>query len=166
MITRGETTLRLPEDRDLALLTELRNDVELQLLLASRPRGSTPETVREWLAGRGHDGLFFVIADAAGQACGYIQLIDIDPVDRHGRLGICLAPSTQRKGHGASAMAMLEAHARDLLAVRKIVLSVLASNQPAIVFYKELGYREVGVHQQHFFLRGHYHDVLEMEKLL
>jgi putative acetyltransferase len=164
MIQRGETKLRPPEERDHPLLLQLRNDIDLQLLLGSRARGSSPDKLREWLSGR--DGLFFVVADESDQARGYIQLTEIDPIDRHGRLGICLAPSTQHKGHGVAAMAMLEAHARDLFAVRKIVLSVLVSNQPAIAFYRKLGYREVGVHLQHFFLGGEYHDVLEMEKLL
>src|SRR5450631_2592474 len=167
-LTRADTLLREHEDRDLDVMFALRNNVALQLLLAAHPQPKTLEQVQAWLKKRREDrqGAFFVIANAAGSALGYLQLTHLDFLNRHGRLGICIAPSAQGKGHAADAVALLEEYARDALSLRKFILTVLTSNERAIAFYHRIGYFDVGIYRDHFYWADAYHDMLAMEKLL
>jgi RimJ/RimL family protein N-acetyltransferase len=168
VLKHADTVLRDAEDRDLDVLFALRNDVPLQLLLAAHPQPNTPDQVLAWLNKRRNDrhAVFFVIADAIGDACGYLQLTHLDVIDGHGQLGICIAPSAQGKGHAADAVALLEQYARDVLALRKIILTVLTSNVRAVAFYRRIGYSDIGIYRDHFHWDDAYHDMLAMEKLL
>ena len=47
----------------------------------------------------------------------------------------------------------------------KMVIHVLATNDPALRFYRGLGFREIGVARQHVLLGGQLHDEIYMEKL-
>lgn len=164
----ADTVLRDPDDGDLDALFALRNDVPLQLLLAAHPRPNSMDQVRGWLKKHRDDqkARFFVIANARDAACGYLQLTQLNMLDGHGQLGICIAPSAQGKGHAADAVTLLEGYARDELGLRKIILKVLTSNLRALAFYRRIGYSDVGLHRDHFRWNGAYYDMLAMEKLL
>ena len=162
------TTLRAFEERDLELLCALRNNVELQFQLASRPRPNSIERVREWVQRHLSDSnaLFYVVSNSNGVACGFIQLTEIDLINGTARLGICIAPSRQRQGHAGRALRLLEGRARAVFPLRKIMLTVLTSNVKAIELYRRAAFDEVGIHRQHYYAENRYHDVLVMEKLL
>jgi RimJ/RimL family protein N-acetyltransferase len=49
MIEGTDVRLRPWRNEDLAMLTELRNDILVQAQLLARPRGSRPEEVLSWL---------------------------------------------------------------------------------------------------------------------
>jgi RimJ/RimL family protein N-acetyltransferase len=168
ILARPKTLLRQPEERDIIFLLGLRNDVDLQLLLAARPRPNTVERVRAWMSRLLDDpnSVFFVIADHLGEACGYVQLSQIDFVSRFGQMGICLSSEARGKGHAADALAILEDYVQAVFDLRKIVLTVLSSNTRAIAFYRKYGFLDVGIHRQHFYSEGTYHDMLVMEKLI
>jgi len=168
MLKLENTVLRAPRDSDMEVLLAMRNDVELQLQLAARPRPNSEERVREWIHKHSSDPntLFYIVAEEAGAACGYIQLTEMDSIDGTGRLGVCIARAAQSTGHATRAIALLEDYAHAILGLRKIVLSVLSSNSGAIKLYRKIGYLDVGVHREHHYARGAYHDMLVMEKLL
>ena len=48
----------------------------------------------------------------------------------------------------------------------KVVIQVLADNEPALRFYRSLGFRDIGIARQHVLLAGNYHDEFYLEKLL
>ncbi len=169
MLTADSTTLRPPLDNDLDLLVALRNDTALQATLLALPRGSSPGDVRAWLSERAADraALFFVIAEATtGRPLGFTQLVQMDFVHGHAELGVALSAGARGRGHGASAIRLLENHARDVFGIRKVVLRVLASNVDATRLYLRLGYERAGTLRSHFYHRGSHHDVLLMERLL
>jgi RimJ/RimL family protein N-acetyltransferase len=169
MLECEQTRLRPPEARDLALLARLRNDLEIQLALASRPRPGPPSAVSDWVERRTRDpaGLLFVVAEIASDAAlGWIQLTHIDAVSGHGRLGICLEAAARGRGHGQAAISLLERYAVDVHRLRKILLGALCSNEGAIRLYRRLGDTEVGVLQEHHYAAGRFHDLQLMEKLL
>lgn len=169
MLTGSLVVLRQPLPGDIDLLIRLRNDVRLQAALMSIARPSTPRRVEAWLGKRLDDeqGVFFIIAvEETGQACGFIQLVNINFIAGTGTLGICLDESVHGKGHAGDAMRLLEEYAKDAFNLRKITLEVLASNLRAINFYKKLGYTGVGVRREHFYHSGTYHDVALMEKFI
>lgn len=169
MLRGQQVVLRAPQEDDLPLLAELRNDVELQTLLMSVARPNSTARVREWLEQRGSDphGLFFVVARrASGAACGFIQALRIDALHGHAWLGVCLARDAQGGGLGGEALALLEDYLVDRFRLRKVMLEALAANRRAIEFYRRAGFESVGVWRRHFYADGQFHDVQIMEKHL
>ena len=169
MLHGDRVALRAPEDADMPLLACIRNDVPLQASLLALPRPNDLRRVDEWTHRRlsEPDSLFFVVADRESDAAlGFIQLVSIDFVHRTGCLGICLAEASRAKGCGSEALRLLERYVQDVFGIRKIVLSTLATNTPAISFYEKHGYASVGTHREHFYHAGNFRDVLVMEKLL
>jgi RimJ/RimL family protein N-acetyltransferase len=165
----GQTQLRPAVDDDLAVLSELRNDTELQLMLMARPRPNTLSQVRAWVERRSSDAssALFVIADATtGSAVGFLQLTDIDDVNRVGRLGIGVVRAQQGRGHGGRALQSIEPLARDVFGLRKITLEVRADNLAAISLYERSGYERVGLWRDHFRLAAKWVDVVAMERFL
>jgi L-amino acid N-acyltransferase YncA len=71
----------------------------------------------------------------------------------------------RRSGIGRQLLDALAAAAYDAGA-HKLVGKIFTSNGPSIVLVKGLGWREVGVHEDHGTLDGEWKDVLVVEKLL
>lgn len=168
MVSRS-TTIRPAEEKDLTLLSEMRNDEALQLGLLSRPRPNRLERVRAWLAQSESDPsriLFVVAAAETDEAVGYVQLSDLDQFNRRASLGIAIHPAHRGKGHGAAAIELISQYARRVWSLRKIVLEVRADNEVARSLYERQGFREVGVLEGHFLLGDTWHDVVVMEKRL
>jgi RimJ/RimL family protein N-acetyltransferase len=169
MLSGKQVVLRAWIPADLPALQALRNDVPLQRQLMAQPKGSSLEQVRAWLTTRSQaaDALFFVVAErASNQALGYVQLLDIDLFHGNGRLGICLAPQAQGRGCGGETLTLLASYVREVFALRKILLEVLANNDGAIRLYLRHNYREVGRWHRHFRQGDDYADVVIMESLL
>ncbi len=151
------------------MLFTLRNDLELQSTLLALPRPNSTGRVAAWINAKEStpDGVFFIIAEkATGQAAGFLQLQRIELVHGHAELGICIAAPFRGKGFASEALGLAEQYIRDIYNLRKIVLSVMASNAEAVALYEHAGFRRVGVHLSHFYHRQNWHDVLVMEKLL
>lgn len=161
--------LREWRESDLDILTELRNDIQLQALLMTRAKPNSIERVRRWLTERStrDDMVFFVAASRADDTVlGYLQVINLDIFQGVGELGICFSPSAQGQHLAEEACHLLEFYLKNTLALRKLTLQVLADNTRAIAFYRKSGYREVGRMERHFRVNDQYHDVLHMERFL
>ena len=169
MNSRQEVILRPWTDADVEPLMRVRNDVELQKTLMARPQPNNEQQVREWLHRKSDaaDGEFLVIADAdSNRTLGFVQAEAIDPRNLSGRLGICIVADAQGRGLGPSALEIFECHLQKKHHLRKLTLSVLASNARAIAVYNQLGYRTAGRWTDHHYLDGKYLDVVLMEKHL
>lgn len=169
MIESATLRLRVWHESDLSRLTELRNDVALQAQLLARARGSNTVQVREWLQRRsaGPDGRLWIVADRTSDAVlGYVQITDLEPLDRRAELGICLAPEAQGRGLGRETLAALLPHLRDALGLRKLCLRVRADNAAALRCYAGLGFETCGRLRQHVFIDGAWQDLVLMEIFL
>lgn len=169
MIANERVSLRAWTEDDIAVLSMLRNDRDLQESLMAQPRPNSEQQVRQWLAEKStrSDAVFFVIADATtNQAIGFTQLVDMSSVHRSGYLGICLAPDHQGSGAGSAAIDLLEDYVSAVFGIRKILLNVLHENSRAINLYTRHGFVETGQLREHFYSRGQYKDVVVMEKLI
>ncbi|MFN8039405.1 MAG: GNAT family protein [Acidimicrobiales bacterium] len=167
MSDEGSTRLRPVVDADLDVLGELRNDLDVQLLLLARPRPNSPERVRQWVSRLADDpaAALFAIADRDDACVGFVQLTAIDAVSSHARLGIAVAPEHRRRGHAAAAIAELWDYGHRVWGLRKLVLDVRADNRGALDLYEALGFERVGVHREHFRDGDRWHDVVVMERL-
>lgn len=166
MIRGNVVALRAPAPEDQAVLLEIRNDVALQRSLMARPQPNDMERLAAWIERRTTDptGVFFVIATSDdGRAVGFVQATAMDTVSGVAELGLCIAAGQHRRGYGREALQLLEPYLADVFGVRKLVLRVLAENEPAIGLYLSIGFREVGVHEAHFRFGDELLDVTVME---
>lgn len=169
MIFSDKVVLRAWIASDLPVLHSLRNNLPLQQQLMAHPKGNSPDQVMDWLSARtkSSDTLFFIIAcKPSNNVLGYVQTTGIDFLNGVGKLGICIAPDSQRKGYGGETIRLLETYLRDVFQLRKLTLEVLAENNVAISLYINHGYREVGRLYAHFYINNKYSDVVMMEKLI
>jgi RimJ/RimL family protein N-acetyltransferase len=169
MLTGKSVHLRAWREEDLPVLTELRNDVQLQAQLLARARGSRPEQVREWLHSRSEkvDSLLFIISDChSEEAQGFIQVSGLDTVDSHADLGICLIGKAQGRGKGGESISLLANYLREHWRLRKLNLRVRADNDVALRCYQKVGFERCGLLRQHIFIEGGWQDVALMECFL
>lgn len=169
MLTENGVELREWRETDIAQLASLRNDIELQAMLMARARPNTEGRVRAWLEeySSRDDMVFFVVAATDSDVVhGYIQVAGIDRWSGIGKLGICLGELSQGKNIAAIACRLLEGYLLSTLALRKLILEVLASNGRAVAFYTKSGYRQVGVMKAHFQGGSEFQDVVIMERFL
>ena len=169
LIVGRHVRLRAWTPADVPFFVALRNDLATQVALMARPRPSNADRVVDWLTRRTDDDrvAFFVIAAAdRDEACGFIELRDIDAVHRRAMLGVAVAFSHRGRGYATEALALIEAYGRDLLGLRKIVLEVRSDHETAAALYARAGYATVGVLAEHFYHDGAFHDVTVMEKRL
>jgi len=169
MIAGVVACLRAPREADEALLSDMRHDVDLQRMLLARARPSGAAGVREWLDRRRLDSssMLFVIADAqSNEGVGFVQVTDMDTVSGHARLGLALLAPHRGRGFGREALDLAARYLREVFSLRKAVLEVQAGNAGAISTYHAAGYTDVGIHADHFYFDGAFHDVIVMEKRL
>lgn len=169
MLQHENVVLRPWTEADVPVLERMRNDVELQAMLMTQPRPNSRQRVLEWLAGKteASNGVFFVIADRDSDAAvGYVQVVNMNPQNGTGELGICLSADAQGRGIAAAAMHALGEYLVGTFNLRKLMLYVIADNARAIAFYRKQGFVEAGRLRDHFYHGGGYHDVVIMESFL
>lgn len=169
IIKSSIVNLRPWKEADLPTITALRNDVALQAKLLAIARGSKESEVRDWLEKRssGTDRIFFVIAESSSDdAIGYLQFLDIDSVNLHADIGICLSPASQGKGAGTEALKLALAELADTAKLRKVNLHVRADNPAAIRCYRGVGFVQCGRLVEHVFIEGAWQDIVLMEYFL
>lgn len=168
MLIGERTVLREPRADDLAMLTALRNDLEVQRMLLSRGRPGTEDRTQEWIdrVAGAPDAVFFVVASPDATPLGFVQLTSIDTISGHARLGIALDGSSRGRGHGTDAIVLVAQYGRDVFGLRKLWLEVLANNERAVRVYRELGFRDVGVLHAHHRYGDELLDVSIMEWLI
>ncbi len=116
-----------------------------------------------------HQGRYPVlVAEQRGQILGWAALNRYSQrcaYDRVADLSVYIARSARGTGIGSLLLPKLE-HAACVHGFRKIVLLTFAFNEAGQHLYRKLGYREVGVFEEHGMLDGRKIDVRIMEKLL
>ncbi|MCT7961890.1 GNAT family N-acetyltransferase [Laspinema sp. D1] len=169
MLKTTKTLLRSPLSEDKEFLIKLRNDIDLQVMLMSRPKANPPSKIESWLNQQLSDEhiVFFIIADAEGGfPVGYIQLVKMDFLNKKCELGVCIDIQYHGKGYATDAFKLLEIYAKKIFNMNKIVISVLVKNKRAISFYEKMLYRSVGILKADFYFDNEFHDVLLMEKMI
>lgn len=103
---------------------------------------SQPWSEQGFLDAIAMDGNIFLVAEDAGEICGYIGMYV--SLDEGEITNVAVAP--QKRGAGVGGMLLQEsiglARKRD---VEQIVLEVRVSNQPAIQLYEKYGFEHCGV---------------------
>jgi diamine N-acetyltransferase len=169
MIDGNLVRLRSWHEGDIDILTELRNDLKLQSQLLSRARGSNFDQTRHWIKKikSSPSNFLLIVADKDSDLpIGYIQFIDIDPIDQIAKLGICLSSNAQGKGLGYESLNLAFNYLHNYFSIRKIILNVRSDNMIAIKCYEKIGFNQCGRHLRHNYLEGTWHDLIIMELFL
>jgi diamine N-acetyltransferase len=168
MIGGDIVCLRPWRESDINFLGELRNDVAIQSQLLSRVRGSSRVQIHDWIQkfSSSNDRLFFVIARCQdNEPVGFVQVTEIDYIDRRGELGICIGRQYQGRRYGTEAVSLISTYLAKHWNYRKLYLRVRSDNFRAYHLYQASGFRECGRLISHVFIEGHWHDVALMELL-
>jgi RimJ/RimL family protein N-acetyltransferase len=112
----------------------------------------------ESASGKGHH--FEIHSADDMRLLGMCGVIEIDPIDRHGELGIFIGdPAGQGKGHGRDTINALLRFAFHTLGLNTIRLRAIEGNERALALYRKLGFRDVGTLREGRYVRGRFHDV-------
>jgi len=163
MLTGKLIELRALTDDDEAVLYRVAADIDTWE--ERSPRSPAPLTLAAYrereakfvLAG---DTRFVVAVD--GQAIGTVALFNEDPLARHAEVGIALLADSRGNGYGTEALRLIVGFAFTRRNLRRVYLSVLASNTGAMAAYRKVGFVEEGRHREHCWVRGSYQDEVAM----
>jgi len=97
-----------------------------------------------------------------GQVVGNCLLVDEDTLARHASVGISLTMDSAGQGYGSDALRVLVDYAFTRRNLRRVHLSVIASNERAIASYRKVGFVEEGRRREHCWVRGAYVDEVIM----
>lgn len=134
-----------PEDVDRLYLWE--NDREVW------PFGNTRAPLSRhqiWEYANNYDANPFAVGQLrliieADEACGTVDLYDIDPVNSRTMVGIMVAPGKRRNGIAAKALEEVEHYCHAILGLRTIAAEVPADNTPSLnLFGQKAGYLRAG----------------------
>ncbi|ANX11467.1 GNAT family N-acetyltransferase [Fictibacillus arsenicus] len=101
-----------------------------------------------------------------GKHIGWIDLKNIDSLNKHAELGITIGDKNYwGKGYGIAAMNEMLTYGFQELDLNKIWLRVEVDNEKAIRSYKSAGYVEEGILRQDRLRKGTYIDRLRMSIL-
>ena len=106
------------------------------------------------------------IVTEEGRHIGWIDLKNIDKLNKHAELGVAIGDKTYwGKGYGFSAMKEMLQWGFNELDLNKIWLRVEVDNEKAIKSYKRIGYVEEGILRQDRLRNGEFVDRLRMSIL-
>lgn len=168
MLTGGIVTLRPIEPGDYPTLAVFANDVEVELMGGGDPPTPTPQaSVAAAYEQRraSTDSVNFAITanDAADRLIGQCGLFGHDQLGRTIELGITIGDRDYwGRGYGREAVGLLVDYAFDLRNLRKVHLSVHATNTRAIRSYTAAGFVEEGRLHAHVWSHGAYVDLVLM----
>ncbi|WP_391115855.1 GNAT family N-acetyltransferase [Psychrobacillus sp. L3] len=101
-----------------------------------------------------------------GKHIGWIDLKNIDKLNKHAELGIAIGDKNYwGKGYGLSAMSEMLMWEFNELELNKIWLRVEVDNKKAIKSYKRMGYMEEGILRQDRYRNGEFVNRLRMSIL-
>jgi RimJ/RimL family protein N-acetyltransferase len=159
--------LRSLEPDDIERLHRWHNDPSLYEALIGTFRYVSRSAEEEWLRHRlaysAQEVNLAICRTENEEHIGSITLRGIDWVSRHADLGVFIAsPEHRLKGYGQAAIRLMTRHAFHDLGLRRLCLSVLADNVPAIHAYEKCGFQVEGTLRRHVFKRGAFLDVMVM----
>jgi RimJ/RimL family protein N-acetyltransferase len=162
-----EIFLREIERTDLIFINKWRNDSSLISSLGSPFRfiGSDVDVkwYEQYLSSRSNNIRLAICKTDTHVPIGAVYLLGIDWVNRAAEFSIWLGDHlAQGQGVGDKSTRLMLDHAILDLNIRRVSLTLLASNEIAYRLYKKVGFIEEGRLRQAVFKNGHYIDLIQM----
>jgi RimJ/RimL family protein N-acetyltransferase len=109
---------------------------------------------------------YFTILGPDDIPIGRIDFDDLDPINRSASIGILIGdPAARGKGYGPDAIIALLRYLFLDRNLHRVELTVLTWNERAVRAYRRIGFVDEGVHRDHRFAQGVYHDERQMSML-
>jgi RimJ/RimL family protein N-acetyltransferase len=131
---------------------------------AARPRSADHFRERDELAGSDPDNFEFRIRTIDDdRLVGFVAVCGIEWANRHGWVAVGLGEAADRgHGFGLEAVSMALRYAFHELALHRLSLDVIASNERAISLYRKLGFQEEGRLRERVLRDGKVEDLIYM----
>ncbi|WP_236943162.1 GNAT family N-acetyltransferase [Hymenobacter sp. PAMC 26628] len=165
--------LRALEPDDLEFLYALENDAAVWAVSDTLAPVSR-YALREYLAHATADfhearQLRLVVEPGAGgPAVGVVDLFGFEPLHQRAGVGIIILATARRRGYARHTLALLVAHARDVLRLHQLYCTVAAANRASLRLFQAAGFRRVGTRRA--WLRGpapgQWSDAVEFQLVL
>jgi RimJ/RimL family protein N-acetyltransferase len=130
----------------------------------------TVETERKWIRKHiDHPAQIILVAELAGLVAGMLGFENgrRKRLEHHGTLGMSVKKQFRAKGIGTALLQSLIGWAKENPSIEKVALEVFATNQPAIGFYRKMGFVEEGRRTRHIKIAdGQYVDVILMARFV
>ena len=109
---------------------------------------------------------FDIVLQDGDVLIGHISLHDIDHLNRHAFMGICIGEVEHHgKGYGTEAVRLILDYGFNQLNLHNIMLGVHEDNYAGIACYKKVGFKEAGRRREWIFKNGKYIDNIYMDIL-
>lgn len=108
-----------------------------------------------------------LVAEADGMLVGHACLgVSAEPRCRHtGTVDLVVHDDHRRRGIGQRLMSELLTQADNWLGLRRVELTVLQDNHPAIALYEKFGFQREGLFHDYAFKAGHYVNAIPMARI-
>ncbi|AOH56036.1 hypothetical protein ABE28_016870 [Peribacillus muralis] len=109
----------------------------------------------------------FLVAASGHDLHGYLLLVGngLERTRHSAKIVIGIREKDRGKGIGVKLFQEMEKFAR-LNGIRRLELSVIANNAPALSLYAKMGFEQEGVRRESLFFDGKFHDEYLLSKLL
>jgi RimJ/RimL family protein N-acetyltransferase len=168
MLTGERVTLRPVREDDLPTLYRWRVDLDSWAFTTPEPPyGLTYEAYADYkrsVAGKG-PSVVELAAEVDGVLVGRATLFNFDDLARSCEIGLGFGPEHRGKGYGREVIRLLVDFAFRHRNVRRVHLTTLATNEPALRCYRAAGFVEEGRRRESAFADGAYVDEVLMSVL-
>ena len=157
--------VRQAQIADVEAATEIYNEGIAERVATFKTSPQTPDAFRE----RIEEGRFpLLVAIDGDRVVGFVATSpysEFPPYAGIAEFAVYVSSSVRRAGVGRALMEGLFAAAAEA-GFYKLIGKVFTSNAPSIALLRDLGFREVGVHERHGRLEGEWKDVVLLERLI
>ena len=164
---RPKLQVRAAEERDAHDIARIYRQAIQDHLATFERFLATPDERTRWVAE--HSGKFpLLVAELNGHVLGWTSISPYQAQPRLegiGELLIYIDRDYRRHGVGRELMRAIQSAARQA-GHYKLIGRFVAHNDAGRTLCRMTGWREVGVHQKHTLLDGHWHDVVVVEFLI
>lgn len=159
----GKARLRKPEPTDVEALFQQKNDPEVAAMLGGFTKGYTRSDLARWVDAHAQakDEALYIIADPKDDRClGHVGLYKIDHRIRSAEFAILVGEKKAwGTGVGRAATAFMLRFGFEDLALHRVYLEVLETNERARKLYESLGFVHEGKLRHAQWKGGRYLDV-------
>lgn len=167
MFVHGLVYIRSIEEDDLQFLAECRNSMNTWKYLGTVDFTNNVKQLEWWKTSSiDKSKSYFVLCSFADETrIGFVRMDEIDHFNKSIRIGGDIHPDFRKEGWGTRMYHLLLNYCFNQLAMNRVWLLVLDSNDVAIGLYNKMGFKEEGRQRQAIFRDGKYHDYIMMSIL-
>ena len=163
-------SLRAIEPEDISLLFDIENDIELWKY-SNRSQPYSRDLLNNYISNAQKDifeirQIKFTISGQDGNAVGFIDLFDFEPLHHRAGVGLVVRNQDQRNGYGAAALELIYFYAKKYLQMHQLYANIAVENSISIELFESQGYCFVGKKKDWNFYEGQYHDESIYQKLV